>query len=301
VEAAFALAETCEPRVRVGVHLGDVMVQPSGDLLGHGVNVAARLMARSEAGSGLVSGAVRQTIRGPVAERLVPRGALQLDKMAEAVEAFHLHGVAPMVLPVSAEPAAAGLSDKPSIAVLPFTDMTGATDQDYFAEGMLVEIVTALSAFQSLFVIAHAASLTYRGDTRSPALIARELGVRYVLSGSVRKAGDRVRSAVELLDEAARTPIWTQRFDGTLEDVFALQDTVANAVASQIEPSIQAAVPISRPWMGSSSVRSYSTRGLRSCATTVVGSMCSPAVPKPPSPSSRWACASIRAHPGGWP
>lgn len=241
VEAAFALAETCEPRVRVGVHLGDVMVQPNGDLLGHGVNVAARLMARSEPGSGLVSGAVRQAIRGPVAERLVPRGTLQLDKMAEVIEAFALHAGAPTVSPVSAQPAAPALPDKPSIAVLPFTDMTGAKDHDYFAEGMLVEIVTALSAFQSLFVIAHAASLSYRGDTRSPALIARELGVRYILSGSVRMSGDRVRIAVELLDEGARTPIWTQRFDGTLEDVFALQDNVANAVASQIEPSIQAA------------------------------------------------------------
>ena len=122
VEAALALAETCQPQVRVGVHLGDVMVQPNGDLLGHGVNVAARLMARSEPGSGLVSGAVRQNIRGPVA------------------------------------------------------DMTGATDQDYFAEGMLVEIVTALSAFQSLFVIAHAASLTYRGDPRSPWRLALTFG-----------------------------------------------------------------------------------------------------------------------------
>ena len=123
--------------------------------------------------------------------------------------------------------------------------MTGATDQDYFTEGMLVEIVTALSAFQSLFVIAHGASLTYRGDTRSPALIARELGVRYVLSGSVRKSGDRVRIAVEVLDEGARTPIWTQRFDGTLEDVFALQDTLANAVASHPQsPGVASSAPL---------------------------------------------------------
>ncbi len=240
VEAAFELAETCEPKVRVGVHLGDVAVQPNGDLLGHGVNVAARLMARSEPGGALVSGAVRQSIRGPVAERLVSRGSMQLDKMAEVIEAFAF-GVSATSTVVAYKPVALALPEKPSIAVMPFSDMTGAKDQDYFTEGMLVEIVTALSTFPSLFVIAHAASLSLRGDTRSHTLIARELGVRYILSGSVRKSGDRVRISVELLDEDARTPIWTQRFDGTLEDVFALQDTVANAVASQIEPSIQAA------------------------------------------------------------
>jgi adenylate cyclase len=240
VEAAFELAVTCEPKVRVGVHLGDVVVQPNGDLLGHGVNVAARLMAKSEPGGALVSGAVRQSIRGPVAERLVSRGSMQLDKMAEVIEAFAI-GVSATSTAATPKPVALALPEKPSIAVLPFSDMTGAKDQDYFTEGMLVEIVTALSAFPSLFVIAHAASLSLRGDTRSHTLIARELGVRYILSGSVRKSGDRVRISVELLDEGARTPIWTQRFDGTLEDVFALQDTVANAVASQIEPSIQAA------------------------------------------------------------
>ncbi len=240
VEAAFELAETCEPKVRVGVHLGDVVVQPNGDLLGHGVNVAARLMAKSDPGGALVSGAVRQSIRGPVAERLVSRGSMQLDKMAEVIEAFAI-GVSAISTVATPKLVALALPEKPSIAVLPFSDMTGAKDQDYFTEGMLVEIVTALSAFPSLFVISHAASLSLRGDTRSHTLIARELGVRYILTGSVRKSGDRVRISVELLDEGARTPIWTQRFDGTLEDVFALQDTVANAVASQIEPSIQAA------------------------------------------------------------
>lgn len=240
VEAAFELAESCEPKVRVGVHLGDVVVQPNGDLLGHGVNVAARLMAKSDPGGVLVSGAVRQSIRGPVAQRLVSRGSMQLDKMAEVIEAFAF-GVGAPTPAATPKTAALALPEKPSIAVLPFSDMTGAKDQDYFTEGMLVEIVTALSAFPSLFVISHAASLSLRGDTRGHALIARELGVRYILTGSVRKAGDRVRIAVELLEDGARTPIWTQRFDGTLEDVFALQDTVANAVASQIEPSIQAA------------------------------------------------------------
>ncbi len=130
------------------------------------------------------------------------------------------------------------LPKKPSIAVLPFASLSQGEDQDYFADGMAIEIVTALSRFSSLFVISSGSTLSYRGDTRGPGAIALELGVRYVLQGTVRKAGQQVRIAVELLDEQLRSPIWTQRFDGTLDDIFALQDEVSHAVASQIEPSI---------------------------------------------------------------
>ena len=140
-----------------------------------------------------------------------------------------------------AEASAPTLPDKPSIAVLPFADMTGSKDQDYFADGMVEEIVTALSRFQSLFVIASGSSLSYRDGARNLKQIARELGVRYLLEGSVRKAADRVRISVKLTDAVEGAPLWTERFDGTLEDVFALQDTVANSVAGQIEPTVEAA------------------------------------------------------------
>jgi adenylate cyclase len=132
------------------------------------------------------------------------------------------------------------LPDKPSIAVLPFTDMTGSNDQDYFADGMVDEIVTALSRFSSLFVIANSSTLAYRGEARNLRQIAGELGVRYLLEGGVRKAGERVRISVKLADAIENLPIWSERFDGTLEDVFALQETVAKSVAGQIEPSIEA-------------------------------------------------------------
>ena len=136
---------------------------------------------------------------------------------------------------------APALPSKPSIAVLPFTDMAGGKDQDYFADGMVEEIVTSLSRFQSLFVIAAGSSLTYRDTLRSPAQIAQELGVRYLLDGSVRKAGERVRITVKLTDAAAGAPLWTERFDGGLADVFELQDSVANAVAAQVAPTVEAA------------------------------------------------------------
>ncbi len=131
------------------------------------------------------------------------------------------------------------LATKPSLVVRPFATMAGAGEADYFADGMVVEIVSALSRFPSLFVISSGSSLNLRSDVRSSGEIARELGVRYVLQGSVRKGGNAVRIAVELLDGDAHTPIWTQRFDGMLDDIFALQDKVSNAVAARIDSTIR--------------------------------------------------------------
>jgi adenylate cyclase len=133
------------------------------------------------------------------------------------------------------------LPGKPSIAVLPFANLSGDPEQAYFTDGMVVEIVTALSRFPTLFVIASSSGLTFRDVGADRREIARLLGVRYLLEGSVRKSGERVRISVELMDARENVQVWTERFDGTLEDVFALQDTVANAVAAQIAPAIEAA------------------------------------------------------------
>src|SRR5215472_7631027 len=133
------------------------------------------------------------------------------------------------------------LPDKPSIAVLPFSDPTGAVEGDYFADGMVDEIVSALSRFPALFVIASGSSLSYRERERDFRKIGRELGVRYLLEGSVRRSGGRVRIAVDLVEAEAGAQIWSERFEGALDDVFALQDEVANAVAAHIEPTIHAA------------------------------------------------------------
>jgi len=148
---------------------------------------------------------------------------------------------APTPAALSTAPAATAPPDKPSIAVLPFTNITGGKDEDYFADGMVDEIVTALSRFPALFVIASGSSLAYRDDARGPSDIARELGVRYILDGSVRRSGPRVRISVKLADAIEGAQVWAERFDGEMEDVFALQDAVAEAVAGQLAPAIHAA------------------------------------------------------------
>ena len=238
VEAAFELAETCEPKVRVGVHLGDVVVQPNGDLLGHGVNVAARLMAKSEPGGALVSADVRRTIRGPLAERLLSRGTMQLDKMSETIEAFALTGIA-VSLSMPAAPRPTAQPTKPSIAVLPFANLSNDPEQSYFTDGMMEEITTALSRIRSIFVIASASTQQYKDKPVSAPIVSRDLGVRYVLEGSVRKAANRIRIAVKLIDAADGSQIWAERYDDTLDDVFALQDRVALSVAGVIEPTVR--------------------------------------------------------------
>ena len=236
VEAAIELAETCEPKVRVGVHVGDVVPQPNGDLLGHGVNVAARLMAKAEPGSSLISADVKRMIRGPVAERLQSRGMLKLDKMAETIEAFAfaVAGGAEAVRPQLGPSAG-----KPSLAVLPFANLSNNPEQAYFADGMMEEITTALSRIRSIFVIASGSTQQYKDIPVSAQTVGRELGVRYVLEGSVRKAADRIRIAVKLIDAADGSQIWAERYDDTLDDVFALQDRVALSVAGVIEPAVR--------------------------------------------------------------
>ena len=227
VEAAFELAETCEPKVRVGVHLGDVIVQPNGDLLGHGVNVAARLMARSDPGSALVSGAVRQTIRGPVAERLVSRGSMQLDKMAEIIEAFALANAATTA---HTEPAPA--SAAPVLSVLPFDNLSTDPEMQFFSDGVSEEIIQRLTRGAKLKVIGRTSSFQFRGERKSDA--ARTLKCSHVLDGSVRRAGARVRIAAHLVEASSQTTLWSDRYDRGLEDTFAVQDEISESIAEAL-------------------------------------------------------------------
>jgi adenylate cyclase len=141
----------------------------------------------------------------------------------------------------AAEPPALPLPDKPSIAVLPFANMSGDPEQEYFADGMVEEIITALSRIRWLFVIARNSSFTYKGQSIDVKQVGRELGVRYVLEGSVRRAGGRVRITAQLIDATNGAHLWADRFDGSLEDIFELQDKVASSVAGVIEPALQAA------------------------------------------------------------
>ena len=229
VEAAFALAERCEPKVRVGVHLGDVVVQPNGDLLGHGVNVAARLMARSDPGSALVSADVRRTIRGPLAERLVSQGVLQLDKMTEQIEAFALAGVASAIV---ATPAG---SREPVLAVLPFDNLSDDREMQFFSDGVSEEIIQRLSRGAGTKVIGRTSSFQFRGADKAARKVANELGCTHILDGSIRRAGGRVRIAAHLVEAASQTTSWSDRYDRSLEDMFAVQDEIAEHIARALD------------------------------------------------------------------
>ena len=220
---------------RVGINLGDVIVEEH-DIFGDGVNVAARLEALAEPGGICVSGVVRDQVCDKLDYTFEDMGAQQVKNISRPIRTYRIPiaGAAQVKAPLP-------LPDKPSIAVLPFANMIGDPEQEYFADGMVEEIITALSRIRWLFVIARNSSLTYKGQTVDVKQVGRELGVRYVLEGSVRKAGGRVRITAQLIDALNGTHIWADRFDGSLEDVFDLQDKVAISVAGVIEPTLQAA------------------------------------------------------------
>jgi TolB-like protein/class 3 adenylate cyclase len=230
---------------RIGINLGDIIID-EGDIFGDGVNIAARLEALADPGGICVSRVVRNQVRDKLDFAFGDMGEQQVKNIARPV---HVHsvvlggGLGPSRL--SAEAAAPQplltLPDKPSIAVLPFQNMSGDMEQEYFVDGMVEEIITALSRIPWLFVIARNSSFTYKGQAIDVKQVGRELGVRYVLEGSVRKGGNRLRITGQLIDAVTGTHLWADRFDGLIEDVFELQDKVASSVAGVIEPALQAA------------------------------------------------------------
>src|SRR5689334_14748467 len=227
--------------VRIGINLGDIIID-TDDIHGDGVNIAARLEALAEPGGICISQTVLDHARGKVAFDVEDGGAQALKNIAQPVHIYRVlsGGIRRPAMPQMSARALA-LPDKPSIAVLPFQNMSGEREQEYFADGMVEEIITALSRVKWFFVIARNSSFAYKGRAVDVKQVARELGVRYVLEGSVRKAGNRVRIAGQLIDAATGAHLWADRFDGSLEDVFELQDKVASSVAGVIEPALQAA------------------------------------------------------------
>ncbi len=238
VEIQDHLASGSGPlRLRVGLNLGDVIVGQDGDLYGDGINVAVRLEGIADPGGILISEKVYSEVEGKLDVGFEDRGEQQLKNISKPVRAYAVRAGAHGALTEGLS-AAPPLPDKPSIAVLPFENMSGDPEQEYFADGMVEEIITALSRFKWLFVIARNSSFTFKGRAVDIKEVGRRLGVRYVLEGSVRKASGKVRITGQLIDAATGAHIWADRFERDLTDVFALQDEVTVAVVSAIQPKL---------------------------------------------------------------
>jgi adenylate cyclase len=223
---------------RIGINLGDVIVD-GGDLYGDGVNVAARLENLAEPGGICVSDAVREQVRDKIHIEVSDMGEQTLKNIARPVHVFRL------AIERKAEAApdrpSLPLPDKPSIAVLPFTNLSGDPEQDYFADGVVEDIITGLSRIKWVFVIARNSSFAYKGKAMDVKQVGRELGVRYILEGGVRKSMNRVRITGQLIDTASGTHIWADRYDRALDDIFAVQDELTISVVGVIEPTLRQA------------------------------------------------------------
>ena len=227
---------------RIGINLGDI-IKDGRDVYGDGVNVAARLEALASPGGICVSRVVRDQVRDKLGFAFDDRGEQQVKNIARPVRVFDVNmtGETMTLTPEISARSPLPLPGKPSIAVLPFQNMSGDPEQEYFADGMVEEIITALSRIRWLFVIARNSSFTYKAKSADVKQVGRQLGVRYILEGSVRKGGNRVRITAQLIEAETGAHLWADRFDGSLEDVFDLQDKVAANVAGVIEPALQAA------------------------------------------------------------
>jgi TolB-like protein len=233
LQRAMAIANGDQPKdlhivLRIGVNLGDVMVEGS-DLYGEGVNIAARLEAIAEPGGILISGTAHDHVGTKVKVSFEELSAQTLKNIAQPVRLYRVTGT-PAVIATATNPA----SDKPSIAVLPFTNMSGDPEQEYFSDGLTEDIITELSRFRNLLVVARNSSFTFKGQAVDVKEIGRKLGAGYVVEGSVRRAGNRIRITAQLLESATGNHLWAERYDRELEDIFAVQDELVRAISGVI-------------------------------------------------------------------
>jgi len=231
---------------RIGIHIGDVVEESDGDLMGDGVNIASRLEGVATPGSICLSEDAYRQVRARLDLAVSDLGQTNLKNISEPMRVYSLQvGGAAQAKPVSDAPAPESarpaMPDKPSIAVLPFTNMSGDPEQEYFVDGMVEDIITALSRFNQLFVIARNSTFTFKGRAVDVRQVAKELGVRYVLEGGVRKSGNRLRITGQLIDGATGAHLWADRFDGGMDDVFDLQDKITASVIGAIEPTMRKA------------------------------------------------------------
>jgi adenylate cyclase len=224
---------------RIGINIGDIIVEGE-DIYGDGVNVAARLEGLAERGGICVSRTVVNHVKGKVELDFEDLGDQQVKNISEPVRVYLIVLERPEGSPAAGGENNLALPDKPSIAVLPFANLSGDPEQEFFADGMAEEITTALSRYRWFFVIARNSSFTYKGRAVDVTQVAKELGVRYVLEGSVRKATNRVRVTAQLIDATTGSHIWAERYDRELDDIFALQDEITETIVAAIEPELGA-------------------------------------------------------------
>ncbi|HLX81717.1 MAG TPA: adenylate/guanylate cyclase domain-containing protein [Burkholderiales bacterium] len=233
------MPEALRMRFRIGVHLGDVIEKPDGTIYGDGVNIAARLEGLAAPGGITVSDAVQGAVRGKVAANFIDQGEQTVKNIPHPVRAYSVQAAGAPAVSAAAAPGPQA-SEKPSIIVLPFANMSGAAEQEFFADGLTEDILTDLSRFRELFVISRNTSFKYKGQAVDVKKVARELGVRYVVEGSVRKAGNRVRITVQLIEAESDRHIWAERYDRELEDIFAIQDEVTSAIVATLPGRLEA-------------------------------------------------------------
>src|SRR5215213_5839028 len=238
-EAAVLEAERI--RFRIGINLGDVIREADGDLYGDGVNVAARLEQLAEPGGIVVSGTAFDHLRGGLGRAFASLGEQTLKNIERPVRAYRmvLGGAGDDDGPP--ERPALPLPDRPSLAVLPFDNLSGDAEQGYFADGMVEDIIAGLSRIKWMFVVARNSSFTYKGKAVDVTRVGRELGVRYLLQGSLRKGGSRVRISAQMIEAETGGHLWAERYDRSLDDIFALQDEITLSVVGAIEPSLRRA------------------------------------------------------------
>ena len=243
-------------RLRIGVNLGDIIVEGS-DIYGDGVNVAARLEALADPGGICISGPAFDTVDGKLDLAFEDIGEQQMKNIAKPVRVYRLASGSPQEGPPTHLTEPLPLPDKPSIAVLPFTNMSGDPEQEYFSDGITEDIITELSRFRSLFVIARNSSFYYKGQSPKVQDVGRELGVQYVVEGSVRKAGNRVRVTAQLVEAASGNHLWAERYDRDLEDIFAVQDELVRTITSTVGGRVDSAGQVRAERLSESNLLAY--------------------------------------------
>ena len=259
VQDALSLGSDAVPddhrmRFRIGVHMGDVIEKVDGTVYGDGVNIAARLEGLADPGGITVSDAVHGTVRGKVSASFVDQGEQQVKNIAHPVRAFKLLPASSAPPPKTPMPR---LPDRPSLAVLPFTNMSGDPEQEYFADGITEDIITDCSKISGLFVIARNSTFTFKKQSIDIKDVGRKLGVRHVLEGSVRRAGMKVRINVQLIDAESGGHVWADRYDRNLEDIFLVQDEVTRKIVQTLEVALTGSEMARRQDRGKVNVEAY--------------------------------------------